>query len=831
LLHGVWVGWIGWSDVLDRASLNTNDTDWNTTEASTTDNNGLGPTTEGLNKRSIVKETREMTLIVVLASNEPSYVVRLLWWWNVGDITIPRVNSRANWQWVVALVWNVGHPFNNLGHTLKVIIGSHVRDTVLVHDLGTTKLQVGSVHFTTEKLVDSWSTSQDDWLTLDLNGTLTETDQVGTDTNGSASDKSDGEDVFVGSASSTSNQTGALQTLNTKTILSTNDGGDLVSCLTVLDDLLGDDIAGLAILESCLGLWGQVQVLETSLWPLSIVPCNVEVRDELIGHTDTSTGVGGQVDARNTELTGQFGALVEELVLLWTKGTNSKGDVVGNNDEFTTTWVFWGAGGNNPSNHSVRVSTRLTGDLCKVVLVIKNQLAVVDALSDRWLLIGKGSVLPNTLHPAVLNGLAEELREIVDVLGSHQVSLVTLWLEPLLGRVWGRNRTQVHGADLGGAPNALEDPLAALLGLAFSVHLNLDDVSRSVGDDNTKRVWHAGGWIGTDDTDLSTGDTEAPGAVAETLKEPGKSLLNLLRLEWEDWREVDEDVVQIGVVVANDLQSIENVVHETICLRDQVLGGWDLIAESSWTHDSTGEVALVALNVLSNSLVNVDVAVLSEDWLDAELGQSAKLKLEGQSRLNVTDAVVLDVLGTAEGEVPWVRTILVTADECQTAHTASKKLILVLVNNGIDSGQSLAIISVLGITDGNIADSGELITAVQAWCGRLTLSTKLWNQAVACSALLGTGDREDLESAHQVLLGLVQVLDGNNDTLSRWLSLTLVGQVGHITNGADALEWVHALDGWSSWGRWSGRLHWHAKLGVANLAEDKVPRDNERWLR
>ena len=57
-----------------------------------------------------------------------------------------------------------------------------MRNTVLVHDLCATELQVGSVDFTTEQLVDGGSTSEDDRLTLDLDSTLTETDKVGTDT-------------------------------------------------------------------------------------------------------------------------------------------------------------------------------------------------------------------------------------------------------------------------------------------------------------------------------------------------------------------------------------------------------------------------------------------------------------------------------------------------------------------------------------------------------------------------------------------------------------------------------------------------------------------------
>ena len=54
--------------------------------------------------------------------------------------------------------------------------------TVLVHDLGTTKMQVGSVDFTAKQFVDSRSTSKDDWLAFNLDGTLTKTDEISTNT-------------------------------------------------------------------------------------------------------------------------------------------------------------------------------------------------------------------------------------------------------------------------------------------------------------------------------------------------------------------------------------------------------------------------------------------------------------------------------------------------------------------------------------------------------------------------------------------------------------------------------------------------------------------------
>lgn len=56
-----------------------------------------------------------------------------------------------------------------------------MRNTIPVHDLRTTKLKIGCIDFTTKQLIDSLSAGENDRLALDLNGTLSKTDKVGTD--------------------------------------------------------------------------------------------------------------------------------------------------------------------------------------------------------------------------------------------------------------------------------------------------------------------------------------------------------------------------------------------------------------------------------------------------------------------------------------------------------------------------------------------------------------------------------------------------------------------------------------------------------------------------
>jgi hypothetical protein len=48
--------------------------------------------------------------------------------------------------------------------------------------LGTAELKVGGVDFATENLVQSGRTGENDGGVLNLNGTLTEADEIGTDT-------------------------------------------------------------------------------------------------------------------------------------------------------------------------------------------------------------------------------------------------------------------------------------------------------------------------------------------------------------------------------------------------------------------------------------------------------------------------------------------------------------------------------------------------------------------------------------------------------------------------------------------------------------------------
>jgi hypothetical protein len=91
LLNRVGVGGVSGCDVLNRASLNTNDTDGNTTETSTTDDNSASPATKSLLERALVEQTRGKAIVVLLTVDEMSDIVRLLLGREEGNVTVPGI--------------------------------------------------------------------------------------------------------------------------------------------------------------------------------------------------------------------------------------------------------------------------------------------------------------------------------------------------------------------------------------------------------------------------------------------------------------------------------------------------------------------------------------------------------------------------------------------------------------------------------------------------------------------------------------------------------------------------------------------------------------------
>ena len=186
--------------------------------------------------------------------------------------------------------------------------------------LSTTKLQVRSVYLSSQDLVQSGSSGQNDRLTLDLHSSVTQSEQVSTNTNRSSRDQRDGEDVVVSSRRGTSDETGSLETFNPETILETDDSGNLMSPLPVCLDLIGDnatscyvgtlfvsngmsalklsEVLTTIVLQFAHILWGQVEVLDTLLGTRRVIESTAKETDNLLGQTDSSTRIRGQVDPR-----------------------------------------------------------------------------------------------------------------------------------------------------------------------------------------------------------------------------------------------------------------------------------------------------------------------------------------------------------------------------------------------------------------------------------------------------------------------------------------------------------------------------------------------------
>lgn len=91
LLNRVGVGRVSGCDVLNRASLNTNDTDGDTAETSTTDNDSASPAAKGLLEGALVEQTRGKAIVILLTVDEMSDIVRLLLGREEGNVTVPGI--------------------------------------------------------------------------------------------------------------------------------------------------------------------------------------------------------------------------------------------------------------------------------------------------------------------------------------------------------------------------------------------------------------------------------------------------------------------------------------------------------------------------------------------------------------------------------------------------------------------------------------------------------------------------------------------------------------------------------------------------------------------
>mmetsp|Transcript_23249 Transcript_23249/g.49496 ORF Transcript_23249/g.49496 Transcript_23249/m.49496 type:complete len:332 (-) Transcript_23249:2231-3226(-) len=213
----VGVGRVGGDDLLNLTSLNGDSTERNSSETSTSYNNTLTPSSQVFLETSLVKETQissitshHHTRIVRSRSRSPGHL-------SVGGVTAGAYGRKSS-----NLLWNETQPVEQRRNSLLVVINNFVRDSIGVHDLRSTKLVLRVVDTASKKFVQGRESSQDDRSLLHLNHTLSETDEVGTDTDTSSSDVTERKNFVVRSRSFTCNLSTSLKILNSDSVVRSN---------------------------------------------------------------------------------------------------------------------------------------------------------------------------------------------------------------------------------------------------------------------------------------------------------------------------------------------------------------------------------------------------------------------------------------------------------------------------------------------------------------------------------------------------------------------------------------------------------------------------------
>src|SRR5690606_15146908 len=107
--------------ILNRASLNADNTNWNTAKACATNNNSSRPSAQSLLEGVLIKQTRQESLLVLLAGNKPSYIIRLLLRRAVEDVSVPGVYRREDGYRSIPFLGNIRKPLDNFLNTGKIV--------------------------------------------------------------------------------------------------------------------------------------------------------------------------------------------------------------------------------------------------------------------------------------------------------------------------------------------------------------------------------------------------------------------------------------------------------------------------------------------------------------------------------------------------------------------------------------------------------------------------------------------------------------------------------------------------------------------------------------
>ncbi len=215
--------------------------------------------------------------------------------------------------------------------------------------------------------------------------------------------------------------------------------------------------------------------------------------------------------------------------------------------------------------------------------------------------------------------------------------------------------------------------------------------------------------IAEDHSDLGTSDAKTEEARTVSLEEASDGLLNILEADIELVDERHEDVRSISSAVLGlaqrDLDDVENVVDDTVRLRDEV--GSHVTLNAARTNERADEEASIGRVLDTTSKVQVDGRRRDRHGGELEvLADPVELQLVGKSRFDVADGLLFgpDALfvGTEGGE-EGVHAGL-AKEVGDAANTGSSELLAAGVGVLGELASHIGVDKVGLVDDGNIED-------------------------------------------------------------------------------------------------------------------------------
>mmetsp|Transcript_22185 Transcript_22185/g.46375 ORF Transcript_22185/g.46375 Transcript_22185/m.46375 type:complete len:375 (-) Transcript_22185:430-1554(-) len=294
-----------------------------------------------------------------------------------------------------------------------------MRDTVGVHDLGTTKLILRCVHFLSKEFVQGTITSQEHGSLFHLNNTLTKANKVGPNSNTAACHIAQSENFIISPRCFSSNLSASLEILDTNALSGSNDVLDGPAFRNLLD-------IHSALRQRLVHVIGEVQVFESLRWARLINKFDLELWLEVINETNSGTRVACNVDTGELVLAGIFGCLEEHIIFRNTERPTLHSHIIGNEHNLATLGVFRSLHLDNPCNHANLVGANLA--LAKdelSVLTLKKLLRLKEISGRTGGIFEAAEVGVPFLDQANL----EEAKEVVCVGGSNTTGNGALGLD------------------------------------------------------------------------------------------------------------------------------------------------------------------------------------------------------------------------------------------------------------------------------------------------------------------------------------------------------------------------------------------------------------------